>query len=164
VAHALAQVPQYDAALPGALADIFTSPPRRGRCCGTPLACWAGASTLAQTGGYVLAPGSIIAGRPYVTVTPVPPVPLPAWLAARLTEPATPSAAAALPPPGIADPSRYTRAVLERECARVAQARHGRRNDALNRAAFTLGQLTPPGTCPVRSPTPSSSRQPARLG
>lgn len=38
------------------------------------------------TGGYVVAPASVIAGRPYVVVSAAEAAPLPAWLATRLTE------------------------------------------------------------------------------
>jgi hypothetical protein len=100
-------------------------------------------------GGYVVAPGSIIAGRPYLAVTAVPPVPLPGWLATRLAEPSMPSPAGPLPGHGAAHPGRYAQAILDRETRRVAHAPHGRRNDTLNRAAFTLGQLTAAGLLPA---------------
>ncbi len=100
-------------------------------------------------GGYVVAPGSIIAGRPYVTVTSIPPAPLPGWLATRLAEPPVSCPAGPLFARGVAHPGRYARAVLDRECRRVAEARHGRRNDTLNRAAFALGQLTAAGLLPT---------------
>jgi P4 family phage/plasmid primase-like protien len=44
--------------------------------------------------------------------------------------------------PAIGAPSeRYAEAALEDECRKVAQAREGGRNDLLNAAAFSLGQL-----------------------
>ncbi len=100
-------------------------------------------------GGYVVAPGSVIAGRPYLVVSPAPPAPLPAWLAERLTEPLISSTAEQLPMRGVAGTARYSWAVLDRETRRVAQAHRGQRNDTLNRAAFALGQLTAAGPLPA---------------
>jgi hypothetical protein len=94
------------------------------------------------TGGYVVAPGSIIGRRPYVAVTPAPPAPLPGWLAEQLADAAEPAPAGPVPASGVTHPGRYARAIVERESRRVAGARPGRRNDTLNRAAFALGQLT----------------------
>ncbi len=100
-------------------------------------------------GGYVVAPGSVVAGRPYIVVSPAPPAPLPAWLASRLAEPVMSSPTGQLPVRGVADAARYGRAVLDRETRRVAQANRGQRNDTLNRAAFALGQLTAAGLLPA---------------
>jgi Bifunctional DNA primase/polymerase, N-terminal len=100
------------------------------------------------TGGYVVAPGSIIAGRRYAVVLPAPPARLPTWLTTRLADPA-PSFPAGPPTRGVAHPGRYAQAALDRECQRVAQAPEGRRNDTLNRAAFALGQLTTTGLVPT---------------
>jgi Bifunctional DNA primase/polymerase, N-terminal len=100
-------------------------------------------------GGYVVAPGSIVAGRSYVIVSAIPPAPLPGWLAMRLAEPVMSSAGTPLPVYGIADAVQYGQAALDRETRRVAQARRGRRNDTLNRAAFALGQLTAAGLLPA---------------
>jgi Bifunctional DNA primase/polymerase, N-terminal len=97
------------------------------------------------SGGYVVAPGSVIAGRSYVVVSADPPAPLPFWLAARLAEPVTSSRAGQSPVRQIAAIARYGRVALERETRRVAHARRGQRNDTLNRAAFALGQLTASG-------------------
>jgi Bifunctional DNA primase/polymerase, N-terminal len=100
-------------------------------------------------GGYVVAAGSVIAGRTYLVVSPAPPAPLPAWLRVRLSNPGMPSPAAPLPFGGAADAGRYGRAALQRETRRVAQAPRGQRNDTLNRAAFALGQLTAAGLLPA---------------
>jgi Bifunctional DNA primase/polymerase, N-terminal len=96
-------------------------------------------------GGYVVAPGSMIAGRSYVVVSAASPAPLPLWIAARLAEPVTSSRPDRLPPRQVAVMARYGRAALDRETRRVAHARRGQRNDTLNRAAFALGQLTAAG-------------------
>lgn len=42
-------------------------------------------------------------------------------------------------------PRRYGLSALERECSRVARAGPGTRNDTLNRAAFSLGQIVASG-------------------
>ena len=102
-----------------------------------------------SAGGYVVAPGSVIGGRPYVAVTSVLPVPLPAWLATRLTAPAMSGPVSVLPVRGVAHPGRYAQAALDRQTRRVAHARQGQRNDTLNRAAFTLGQLVAAGLLPT---------------
>jgi Bifunctional DNA primase/polymerase, N-terminal len=100
-------------------------------------------------GGYVVAAGSVIAGRPYLVVSPAPPAPLPAWLRVRLSNPGMPSPGAPLPFGRAADAGRYGRAALDRETRRVAHAPRGQRNDTLNRAAFALGQLAAAGLLPA---------------
>jgi Bifunctional DNA primase/polymerase, N-terminal len=140
----------FTVATPNGRHLYFTAPPglrlgntagRLGRCIDTRAA-----------GGYVVAPGSIVAGHAYVVVNPVDPGPLPRWLATQLAEPVTPPAvrpsgrAAA---PAVAHPGRYAWAALDGEARRVAAAPVGRRNDTLNRAAFNLGQLVAAGLLPL---------------
>lgn len=136
----------FTVATPGGMHLYFTAPAglrlrntagRLGWCIGTRAA-----------GGYVVAPASVIGERPYVAVTPAPPAPLPDWLANRLAG-AVPSPAGLPPACDVAHPGRYASAALQRQCRRVAQARQGRRNDTLNRAAFALGQLTATGLLPA---------------
>ncbi|MFY1625507.1 bifunctional DNA primase/polymerase [Micromonospora sp. WMMD735] len=95
-------------------------------------------------GGYVVAPGSTVAGRPYTVDLDTDPAPLPDWIAALL-EPAP------LPPqrPVVVDlpggrERAYVRTALERECARVTDA-PDHHNDALYRAAVAVGQLVAGG-------------------
>jgi hypothetical protein len=94
-------------------------------------------------GGYVVLPPSRhISGNHYATVRPLtaalPPVP-PALLA-TLTQ--TSGKPARSPHSAPAGRSRgYGPAALDREAGAVRAATEGRRNDALNRAAFNLGQL-----------------------
>jgi hypothetical protein len=97
-------------------------------------------------GGYVVAPGSTVDGRPYAVVDDRPPAPLPAWLAALLTTAATATGTA--PRPALAavltEAARrtgYLGAALRGEIHRVAAARPGTRNHTLNAAAYNLGQL-----------------------
>ncbi|NVI89661.1 bifunctional DNA primase/polymerase [Actinomadura sp. BRA 177] len=101
-------------------------------------------------GGYVLAPPSTVAGRPYRVVTDVPPAPLPEWLSGLL------SARRAAPLPGVhpqpagcvSDASAYVRAALQGEGQRVRAAAPGGRNHALNKAAYNLGRLVGAGVLP----------------
>ena len=80
----------FTAATPGGGTHLyFTAPP------GTQLRNTAGRLgwliDARATGGYVLAPGSLIGGKPYTVINPDPPEPLPGWLADRLTaDPAPP--------------------------------------------------------------------------
>ena len=98
-------------------------------------------------GGYVIGAGSRIGGRPYIARDDRAPVPLPAWIASLLTE--RPPAAASLPVPrGSVRGTAYAMAALRDETRTVAAARPGARNDTLNRAAFSLGQLVAAGLLP----------------
>ncbi|PZF87673.1 bifunctional DNA primase/polymerase [Micromonospora endophytica] len=96
-------------------------------------------------GGYVVAAGSTVAGRPYVVALDCDPGPLPAWLADLL-------APAPLPPqrPVVVDlptnrAGAYVRAAIGREVDRVTSAAAGERNRTLYVAAVALGQLVAGG-------------------
>ncbi|MFF5229988.1 bifunctional DNA primase/polymerase [Dactylosporangium sp. NPDC000521] len=99
-------------------------------------------------GGYVLAAGSIVDGRPYTTALDRAPMLLPGWLAERLTPAPTPPRK----PVVVALPADrrggYLRAAVERECAVVAATSSGR-NRALYGAAVALGQLVAGGELPA---------------
>ncbi|MFE4409080.1 bifunctional DNA primase/polymerase [Streptomyces sp. NPDC056821] len=98
-------------------------------------------------GGYVVAPPSTAAGRPYAWLTAptdAEPLPLPAWLldaAAPRPEP--------LPrptmPAAVRNATGYTAAAMRGELETVLAAQPGTRNDTLHRAAFNLGQLAADG-------------------
>ncbi|NJC15634.1 hypothetical protein F4558_005460 [Micromonospora profundi] len=97
-------------------------------------------------GGYVVAAGSTVAGRPYRVDLDTDPAPLPGWLAARLIP-------APLPPqrPVVVSlptdrSGAYVRAAINREADRVTTAPAGERNRALYIAAVALGQLTAGGS------------------
>jgi hypothetical protein len=99
-------------------------------------------------GGYVVGAGSRIGGRPYAARGRRAPLPLPSWLSRLVAE--SPAPALAVPaqwaPAG--DPAQgraYAMAALRTETSRVAAAVPGTRNDTLNRAAFSLGQLVAAG-------------------
>jgi hypothetical protein len=102
-------------------------------------------------GGYVVGDGSLIDGRRYAARGDFLPLalPLPAWIARLLLEePALPEST---PPPPTLDRGQgraYALAAFREETRRVAEARVGTRNDTLNRAAFSLGQLVAAGLIP----------------
>jgi hypothetical protein len=105
-------------------------------------------------GGYVVGAGSRVGGRAYTARggrRPPAPAPLPPWLGRLVAESPTP--APAVPPQRVpaGDPAQgreYAIAALRAETSRVAAAVPGTRNDTLNRAAFSLGQLVTAGLLP----------------
>ena len=102
-------------------------------------------------GGYVVGDGSVIDGRRYAARGDFLPLalPLPAWLARLLREePALPESTRPLPVLDRAQGRAYAVAAFREETRRVAEARVGTRNDTLNRAAFSLGQLVAAGLIP----------------
>jgi hypothetical protein len=104
-------------------------------------------------GGYVVGAGSRIGGRTYaVRGGERAPAPLPSWLA-RLAKDSPDTAPAVTAQPfalaDIAQGRAYAMAALRAETERVASARPGTRNDTLNRAAFSLGQLVAAGLLPT---------------
>ncbi|MGC5306208.1 bifunctional DNA primase/polymerase [Micromonospora zamorensis] len=97
-------------------------------------------------GGYVVAAGSTVAGRPYLVDLDTDPAPLAEWLAGLL-------APAPLPPqrPVVVSlptdrSGAYVRAAISRESDRVTTAPAGERNRALYIAAVALGQLAAGGS------------------
>jgi hypothetical protein len=94
-------------------------------------------------GGYVVGAGSRAGNGAYTARGPRRgPAALPPWLARLVTEsPVTPAVPAQWPPADRAQGRAYAMAALRAETERVAGARPGTRNDTLNRAAFSLGQL-----------------------
>ncbi len=99
-------------------------------------------------GGYVIGKDSRVGGRAYTARDERTPVLLPAWIADLLcgNRSATVGESAAVHrgAPG----SAYAVAALREESRLVATARPGTRNDTLNRAAFSLGQLVAAGLLP----------------
>lgn len=96
-------------------------------------------------GGYVLAAGSSVDGRPYVVERDQPPAPLPSWLFQRLSRPAPPPPAPVTIGTGTGRRAAYLRAAINREVERVTGAAEGGRNAALYTAAVALGQLVAGG-------------------
>ena len=102
------------------------------------------------TGGYVLAPDSRIGHRTYEVANAACPTPLPSWIASLLGNQSVSEAAPSLlPGPGIRRANSYALAALRGEITRVATSRPGTRNDTLNRAAFSLGQLVAANLLPA---------------
>jgi hypothetical protein len=98
-------------------------------------------------GGYVVAAGSQVDGRPYTVIDDRPAAPLPGWLAQLLAPPPsglTPATAGRLVP---ASPG-YGAAAIAGEVARVLHAPVGQRNAALNRAAWNLARHVATGHLP----------------
>jgi len=102
-------------------------------------------------GGYVVGAGSRIGGQAYTARNGVrEPAPLPSWLGRLVAEApaALPVPAPRLPVADLAQGRAYAMAALRAETSRVAAAVPGTRNDTLNRAAFSLGQLVAAGLLP----------------
>ena len=99
-------------------------------------------------GGYVVAAGSRIGRRAYVVMDEAGPAPLPAWIAGLLEDKPPPEVPQPLPAAGSQQGTAYAMAALRDETRRVAAAAIGTRNHTLNRAAFSLGQLTAAGLLP----------------
>ncbi|SNY52027.1 bifunctional DNA primase/polymerase [Paractinoplanes atraurantiacus] len=100
-------------------------------------------------GGYVVAAGSTVAGRPYTVARDLPPAELPGWLAARL-------APAPLPPqrPVSVDlptgrAGAYLDAAIGRQLDHLRRAAEGERNHTLYVSAVALGQLAAGGALPA---------------
>ena len=101
-------------------------------------------------GGYVIAPGSVhdtgVLYEWIVSPEEAEYAPLPAWIEEALyrekPEPRRLDVAAVHPRNGS---TPYGRKALDDECSAVQTAAEGARNDTLNRAAFSLGQLAAGG-------------------
>jgi hypothetical protein len=112
-------------------------------------------------GGYVVGPGSRVRGRAYMVTHAAPPLPLPAWIAALLSHPC-PERDSGGGAAEARDGNAYALAALRAETRRVASAQEGARNDTLNCAAFSLGQLVAAGLVPqhvVRTALASAAAQ-----
>lgn len=98
-------------------------------------------------GGYVLAAGSTVAGRPYTTRWHADPAPLPEWLTTLLTPAPAPPARPVVVDLPTDRRGAYLRAAINRQVAYVTAAASGR-NHALYLAAQNLGQLVAGGALP----------------
>ncbi|MFF5297256.1 bifunctional DNA primase/polymerase [Paractinoplanes globisporus] len=116
-------------------------------------------------GGYVVAAGSIVAGRPYTVRQDTRTAVLPGWLAERLQpaplRPAGPPVVVELP----ADRrGAYLRAAIDGTLGKLGEAGEGGRNRALFMAAQTLGQLVAGGAVAEDTVTSVLTDAAARLG
>jgi hypothetical protein len=97
-------------------------------------------------GGYVVAAGSTVAGRPYRVLLDRDPAPLPGWLHTLLLPPRP-----AGPPPagpltlGPGRAAAYLAAAIDDEARRVSSAPPGEHNKTLYTAAMLLGQFVAGG-------------------
>ncbi|MFF8402859.1 bifunctional DNA primase/polymerase [Streptomyces sp. NPDC015684] len=99
-------------------------------------------------GGYVVAPGSTTPDGTYEVADEAPVAPLPAWLAALLTEQPKP---AAVPLTPVRDGTRAAQVALERECAVVMAASEGGpsgRNNTLHKSACKVARFVAWGDLP----------------
>lgn len=114
-------------------------------------------------GGYVVAAGSAVDGRPYTVGADREPATLPGWLADRLTPPAR-----TLPrPPAMPAVGRlpaYLASALAAETIAVASTPEGGRNHALFEAATSLGRLVAGGALPAELVTAELDRAAAAAG
>ena len=102
-------------------------------------------------GGYVVGAGSRTGGGLYTARSERAPAPLPSWLSSLIAGDYLPPAAPLPRFPADGDRAQvraYAMAALRAETSRVAAALPGTRNDTLNRAAFSLGQLVAAGLLP----------------
>jgi hypothetical protein len=99
-------------------------------------------------GGYVVAAGSVVAGRPYTLAENIPPADLPGWLADRLRPAPLPPQRPVTVPLALDRQGAYLRAAVTRELARVTGSPPHRHNEALYQAAVALGQLVAGGQLP----------------
>jgi Bifunctional DNA primase/polymerase, N-terminal len=116
-------------------------------------------------GGYVVAPGSTVAGRAYTVVHDAPPAPLPAWLLPLLTPPPAPA-----PMPlhelksRMKNASAYVTAAVSREVDKVRAAGEGGRNRALYGAAYALARFVETGDLPETVATDALTAAGASVG
>lgn len=95
-------------------------------------------------GGYVVAPGSVVAEGGYELLDDTDPAPLPGWLLQALCErPPTTTAPPRDTP--VRQASAYAASAVQGECDEVRAAPAGRHNEVLSRAAYRLGQLAGAG-------------------
>ncbi|MGH3487878.1 MAG: bifunctional DNA primase/polymerase, partial [Actinopolymorphaceae bacterium] len=97
------------------------------------------------SGGYVVAPGSVIAGVAYTVVVDLPPAPLPAWIVDQLTTTPLPEKSGSAMPADRQRRREYVAAAIRGELSRVLTAPPRTRNISLFKAASQLGQLVATG-------------------
>ncbi|MEV4411411.1 bifunctional DNA primase/polymerase [Catellatospora sp. NPDC049609] len=96
-------------------------------------------------GGYVVGPGSVVAGRTYPVAADLPVAGLPAWLAIALAPAPLPEQAPVVVELGADRAGRYVAAAIDAQVRHLEQAAKGTRNHALYTSAVALGQLVAGG-------------------
>jgi len=114
------------------------------------------------SGGYVIGPHTMLDGKRYEVADDQDPVNLPAWLAGLLDPPRPDAPAAIRLPP--AQPGRYADAALRSELQTVLASRQPGRNNALNTASYSLGQLVAAGDLDREVVTAALLRAAAAVG
>jgi hypothetical protein len=94
-------------------------------------------------GGYILVYPSVIDGKAYTWVNDVEPAPLPQWIADKVRPKAETRLATRQMFQMVS--TSWAGKALEEECQKVASTGEGGRNEALNRAAFKVGQIVAGG-------------------
>ncbi|QKW12388.1 bifunctional DNA primase/polymerase [Verrucosispora sp. NA02020] len=96
-------------------------------------------------GGYVVAAGSTVAGRPYTVDLDTDPAPLPEWLAPLLAPAPLPPQRPVVVDLGTGRRAAYVDAAIRRQVTEITTAAPGRRNHTLYVSAVALGQLVAGG-------------------
>jgi hypothetical protein len=94
-------------------------------------------------GGYILVFPSVIDGKSYTWVNDIDPEPLPKWIADKVRPKAETRMATRQMFQMVS--TSWAGKALDEECDKVANTGEGGRNEALNRAAFKLGQIVAGG-------------------
>nr|MDT0661916.1 bifunctional DNA primase/polymerase [Micromonospora sp. DSM 115978] len=96
-------------------------------------------------GGYVVAAGSTVNGRPYTVALDVDPAPLPDWLTTLLQPAPLPPQQPVVVDLGTGRRAAYLDTAIRNQVTEVTTATPGSRNQALYRSAVALGQLAAGG-------------------
>ncbi|SDT70333.1 bifunctional DNA primase/polymerase [Actinoplanes derwentensis] len=100
-------------------------------------------------GGYVVAAGSTVAGRPYTVARDLPVADLPNWLAERLAPPALPPQRPVVIDLPTGRTGAYLDAAINGQLDILRRSAEGERNHTLYVSAIALGQLAAGGALPV---------------
>jgi hypothetical protein len=104
-------------------------------------------------GGYVVAAGSTVAGRPYTVLRDAGVAELPAWLAERLRPAPLPAQRPVVVDLPTGRAGAYVTAAISRQLDHLRQSAEGERNHTLYFSAVALGQLAAGGALPVDQAT-----------
>ncbi|WP_019901589.1 bifunctional DNA primase/polymerase [Salinispora arenicola] len=100
-------------------------------------------------GGYVVAAGSMVAGRPYAVARDLPVADLPGWLAERLAPAPLPAQRPVVVELPTGRAGAYLDAAIGRQLDHLRHAAEGERNHTLYVSAVALGQFAAGGALPV---------------
>ncbi|MEV0727719.1 bifunctional DNA primase/polymerase [Polymorphospora sp. NPDC050346] len=97
-------------------------------------------------GGYVVAGGSTVTGRPYKVALDCDPLPLPEWIATLLTPAPLPAQGPTVVNLAAGRAGRYLATAIDGAVTHLRTAADGYRNNALFNSAMVLGQLVAGGS------------------